>query len=176
MNTVLFSFKRIFHKSVQFGKALLGDFGLTPARFDMLHVIFLSSGDKIRQKQLGQILGVTRSTVSVMLQSLCALGLVVRQRVTVGGRRQFEIMLTAGGRARIGAAMLAMFDEERCVRETQKRVLLRPASELHKNIGAWQKVDTELAHIRRNFGDHSAMHYGWTARHRATALAYVAAA
>ena len=173
MNTVLFSFKRIFHKSIQFGKALLHPFRLTPSRFDMLHVIFLHNG-MIRRTRLCEILGVTGSTVGRMLKSLEELGFLLRCRVLTGDLRQRDIILTEEGSKRISAAMLLMFENRFCEVETQKIVVPR-SRDLEVVREAWRKLDAQLARIRTEFGDQSAMHYPWTRGHRATALFCLAA-
>jgi hypothetical protein len=40
MHSLSFQLKRAHHRVVAFGKAILRRFGLTPARFDLLYVVY----------------------------------------------------------------------------------------------------------------------------------------
>ena len=99
MDQVFFSFKRTHHAGLRFLRATLEEFGLTPARFDMLSAIrrdFMQSG-------VQRILGLARATVSEMLARLEELGLVRRKRY----RRTKAIWLTAKGRELFRQAQMA---------------------------------------------------------------------
>ena len=68
MNSTMFSVKRTFLRTVHFGRKLLEPFGLTPARFDLLYVVWKRPYG--RQSELRRILGLHPSTVSKMLTKL----------------------------------------------------------------------------------------------------------
>ena len=100
MHLVLFQMKRAYHSTLKFGHRLLKDFGLTPARFDLLYVIMQrwwhygsqrrnKEGRNIRQYDIRRELGVSAPTVSRMLDSLEDLGLVRREEVEHDRRHRY---------------------------------------------------------------------------------------
>ena len=101
MHIVMFSVNRTFHKVMEVGLRLTKDFGLTPARFQLLDVLLIRGGS-LRQMQLRKILGVSAPNVSRMVSSLERLGLVVRRRDAHG--RSCGVVLTAVGRERVAHA------------------------------------------------------------------------
>jgi DNA-binding MarR family transcriptional regulator len=85
MDAVLFEMKKAHLAGARFGRTLLKPFTkLTPARFDML--VALSEGP-MRQNDLWRLLGVVRSVVSEMLDSMRSLGWVKRIRAADGRTR-----------------------------------------------------------------------------------------
>src|SRR5207247_2419421 len=81
MHAIMFRLKRAFHRSLAHVRPLIGEFGLTPARFDMMKTIRdASSGGFIFQSFIRRALGVSAATVSRMLKSLEELGFVVRRQ------------------------------------------------------------------------------------------------
>jgi DNA-binding MarR family transcriptional regulator len=96
-----FALKRAFQSTLRFFRFVLQGTGLTVARYDMLMAV---KGEKhgMSQKRLRQVLGVTRATVSKMLRSLEALGLV-RREVNPWDRRRKDVWLTEEGAARLEA-------------------------------------------------------------------------
>lgn len=78
MHHLMFAMKRSYHRALSKGRPLLEDLDLTPARFDMLFVLFseraITNVTGFRrpatQKSIRQALGVSRETVSRMLESL----------------------------------------------------------------------------------------------------------
>src|ERR1700761_5974996 len=96
-----FALKRAFQSTLRFFRFALKGTGLTVARYDMLFTIKRAKGC-ISQKQLREILGVTRPTVSKMLDSLEELG-YVRRVIHPLDRRCKDVLLTEEGRARLGA-------------------------------------------------------------------------
>lgn len=103
MHALMFRLKRAFHRSLAHVRPLIADFGLTPARFDMLKVIDSgSSSGFILQSWIRRALGVSRATVSRMLKSLEALGFVVRTPDL--DKRERRVALTKEGRRRFDEA------------------------------------------------------------------------
>ena len=157
MEPILFSFKRIFHKSIALGKDLLKDYGLrtiyglTPSRFDMLHALFRNTYP-ILQKDLRRVLGVTAPTISRMLDSLEGLGHVLRV-VAPGDRRHRRVSLTDGGRATILSAMRAMFVENLASRAVKKVVCPDQRLKDHEFPDEWHRFNSKLAGIRMCIGD-----------------------
>lgn len=104
MHALLFRLKRAFHSSLAHVRPLIADFGLTPARFDMMKTIRDgSSNGTILQSSIRRILGVSAATVSRMLKSLEALGFVVRSP-DQDDKRERNVALTEAGRRRFEAA------------------------------------------------------------------------
>lgn len=92
MHALSFAFKRANLTSVRLGRGLLAPFGLTPARFDLLFVLFRSHIPR-RQFQLSKELGISRATVCRTVARLEQLGFVQRIRYAFD-RRSHSIELT----------------------------------------------------------------------------------
>lgn len=159
MNAILFGLKRAFQASIRFTRPAVAAFGLTAARFDMLHAIKGSYRDHgIRQSDLRRKLGVTAPTVSRMLRSLEELGLVSRTRPT-GDTRQRHVILTIAGLAIFRRAYRAL---------VRRRVILRAYNAV-LTVGVlaanWlEETDTaELIcrRVSRGFGDTATLGYPW---------------
>jgi DNA-binding MarR family transcriptional regulator len=101
MHSLLFGVKRADQCSRALQRRLLEPFGITPARYDMLFVIFQVRVYKrwrwIFQSHLRRQLGVTAPTTSKMARALERLGFVTRKRQRYGDRRQILIELTDKG-------------------------------------------------------------------------------
>ncbi len=95
MDAVLFEMKKAHLAGARFGRTLLKPFGkaLTPARFNLMLALH---GKGMRQNDLWRLLGVVRSVVSEMLDSLHELGWVKAIRAADGRTRL--ISLTRFGR------------------------------------------------------------------------------
>jgi DNA-binding MarR family transcriptional regulator len=95
---MLFALKRADQRSRALQRRLLGPLGITPARYDLLFVIFQHHVHRrspwMFQSRIRKELGVAASTVSEMTKSMQALGLVTRKRQRFGDRRQVIITLT----------------------------------------------------------------------------------
>jgi DNA-binding MarR family transcriptional regulator len=183
MNAIFFGLKRAHHGTLRITRPMLSAMGLTAARYDLLFVLLGSpdgrgwtlgrrrrSNSGLPQSRLRKTLGVSRPTVSRMLASLEALGLLVRQRCE-RDRRQLRVTLTALGRAlirtadrllrRSGWAQLALdsalgaehdpnagwrgsrwYDEMHCLQEMSL-------------------LDAALSRIRRTFRDFASLDYRW---------------
>src|SRR5215471_2462941 len=101
MDAILFEMKKAHLAGARFGRMLLRPFGgkLTPARFNLMLALH---GKPMRQNDLWKLLGVVRSVVSEMLESLHKLKWVKSIRAADGRTRL--ISLTVFGRKLIDAA------------------------------------------------------------------------
>jgi DNA-binding MarR family transcriptional regulator len=95
MHRVFFDLKRAYHSTLRLTRRLLKRLGLTAARFDLLYIVE-KAGKTMLQCDLRRALGVTAPTVSRMVSSLQALGLVEREVVDLDRRRR-EVTLTKAG-------------------------------------------------------------------------------
>jgi DNA-binding MarR family transcriptional regulator len=94
MDAVLFEMKKAHLAGARFGRTLLKPFeGMTPARFNLMLAL---QGKGMRQSDLWKVLGVVRSVVSEMLDSLHRLKWVKAIRAADGRTRL--ISLTRLGR------------------------------------------------------------------------------
>ena len=75
MNAIFFGCKRAFHSCLRLTRPWITRLGLTAARFDMLTAIRRYPFGPF-QRDLREMLGVSRATISRMLQSLEKLGLI----------------------------------------------------------------------------------------------------
>jgi len=101
MDAVLFEMKKAHLAGARFGRFLLKPFGgkLTPARFNLMLALH---GKPMRQSDLWKLLGVVRSVVSEMLDSLSKLKWVKAIRAADGRTRL--ISLTRWGKTLFEAA------------------------------------------------------------------------
>src|SRR5581483_6609271 len=86
VHDTFFATKRAFHGILRITRRPLAALGLTPARFDMLYVLYAGMGQWALQSTIRRLLGVTAPTVSRMLRSLEQLGFVKRMRCEVDKR------------------------------------------------------------------------------------------
>jgi DNA-binding MarR family transcriptional regulator len=103
MHATFFATKRAFHGILRMTRGPLACFGLTPARFDMLYVLYTPTHHWCLQSAMRRLLGVSAPTVSKMLRSLQELGLVKRERYLLDGRERI-VELTPAGLRRVQAA------------------------------------------------------------------------
>jgi DNA-binding MarR family transcriptional regulator len=130
----------------------LASFGLTPARFDMLYVLYERLGHRCLQSEIRGALGVSAPTVSRMIASLEALGLVTRERCDLD-RRTWVVALTYEGQDRMadayrsivagGAAQLALDCALAFPRQHDRR----------STNSAMRVLDRLLRALRDQFGD-----------------------
>lgn len=92
MDAVFFSVKQAHLAGRRFCRQLLAPLDLTPARFDALVAI---GGWGTTQRELRRRLGLARSTVSELVDSLVVHGLVRRWRAT--DRRTWDLRCTTRG-------------------------------------------------------------------------------
>jgi DNA-binding MarR family transcriptional regulator len=161
MNAIFFGLKRAFHGTLRVSRSALKASGLTAARFDLLYILGQRPLRADTQRALTRKLGVTRSTVSRMLASLEALGLVRRTR-ELPDRRQRWVALTDAGRT--------------CIRRAVFRFIGTGAAQLAVDSAlggerwydsdrhcffAMAALDQTLSDIRHAFGDCATLYYPW---------------
>ena len=103
MHPIPFSLKRAHHSSLAKQRKWLAEYGITPARYDLLVVIastnaWLKKVHFVHQSQLWRELGVTPAVVCKMLCALEKLRLVRRKRSKGADRRQVNVELTRKAR------------------------------------------------------------------------------
>jgi DNA-binding MarR family transcriptional regulator len=86
---------RVVHGIAQAGARELAGFGLTPAQYQLLLVV--DAQPDCTQQRLGEILGVTKGNVSMLLARLEEAGLVLRRPEGAA----HSITLSRAGRARL---------------------------------------------------------------------------
>lgn len=156
MHAILFSLKRAFHSSLRIPRRVTRLHGLTPARFDLLHLVHSWQLD-VPQAELRKALGVSRATVSRMLRSLEELGIVRRRRAL--DRRTRDVSLSDYGRT--------LF--RRAARELWGSGLVDLFVE---SIASWHKdpnrifrnmctLESHLDHIRDTARDTATLYYPW---------------
>jgi DNA-binding MarR family transcriptional regulator len=164
VHTTFFSVKRAFHGILRIARRPLAHFGLTPARFDMLHVLYQDTRHRCWQSTLRDALGIRAPTASRMLASLQQLGLVKRER-DGKDRRQRMVQLTEAGLRRMqrahdglvasGAAQLAL-----------DCALAFPKQHDRRATGTAMRIlERFLERMRFQFGDFATLSYrrppGW---------------
>ncbi len=106
MDDVFFGVKRA-HLAVNWWALLrLKEFGVTPARFDLMRMIY-DRNCRRAQSDLRRQLGVARATISRMLRSLEKLGWITRE-VNRFDRRTRDCVLTYEGRRVVASVMSAL--------------------------------------------------------------------
>ena len=104
MHPVPFALKRAHLRSLAKQRGWLAYFGITPARYDMLLVIYRTnawlgmSAHFVYQSAIWRALGVTPAVVCKMIAALEKLKLVRRQR-SIADRRQVIVTLTRKARS-----------------------------------------------------------------------------
>jgi DNA-binding MarR family transcriptional regulator len=161
MNAIFFGLKRAFHSTLGISRAGLAACGLTAARFDLLYCLYQRDSEGASQRTLTRKLGVTRSTVSRMLASLEALGVVARKR-HVADRRQRWVTLTNAGRARIRKAVRRLD----VLGSSQLAVDSALGGERWYDFDShglleMAKLDDMLSRIRSAFADFATLYYPW---------------
>ena len=98
VDDILFGAKRAYWGTFRFSSRKLRSFGITPARLNLLRVIYAAPTRAISQQYLRHHLGVARSVVCRMLRALEELELVERGQRFEYDRRTRMCWLTARGR------------------------------------------------------------------------------
>ncbi len=100
MQTVTYGLKLAIDHAVAFGKRLTDAFGLTPARFDLLHVLHAAAEKTApRQRWFCEKLGLSAGTVARALKQLEQAGLVRRARNPDDARSKVTTFTQEGLRA-----------------------------------------------------------------------------
>ena len=103
MDDVLFGVKRAHLAVNLWALGRLREFGVTPARFDLMRLIY-ERNYRWSQSQLRRRLGVARATISRMLRSLERLGWITREPDPYD-RRTRRCVLTYEGRRVVASVM-----------------------------------------------------------------------
>lgn len=106
MDDVLFGVKRAHLAANWWALLRLREFGVTPARFDLMRMIYGRDFRRV-QSELRRQLGVARATISRMLRSLERLGWITRE-VNAYDRRTRDCVLTYEGRRVVASVMSAL--------------------------------------------------------------------
>ena len=110
MHFLAFRLKRAHQASLRISRQIASRYALTPARYDLLYMIWKSYFAP-KQSKIRAALGVARSTVSRMLKSLEELG-IVRRTKSDGDRRTRRVELTPEGRSQfLKLQYVVEFDE-----------------------------------------------------------------
>jgi DNA-binding MarR family transcriptional regulator len=169
MDGTFFGLKRAYHGTLRVARVPLWKLGLTSARFDLLFAMTrdgMGPGESIWQSGLRRLLGISRQTVSRMLQSLEALGLVRRRRSRVD-RRQVVVDLNPAGWERIRDAYQEMTTSDWAFRQLDAALGAKPVVEkTWGDMDPWvfdelSEIDGFLSRLRRGFGDFSRLVYPW---------------
>ena len=158
MDAIFFGLKRAHHGSLRFGRAATNEYGLTPARFDLLFALKARRDEyplPMTQHELRGILGVSAPTVSRMLRSLESLALVWR-----GPRssRSRAVALTRRGRLLIRRVAKRLVHSG-VARRVADRAIRRFRKEL--DFARRGSLDEKLRAIRQYFGDVATLYYPW---------------
>ncbi len=103
MDDVFFGVKRAHLAVNAWALGKLRDFGVTPARFDLMRLIY-DRNYRAPQSDLRRRLGVARATISRMLMALERLGWITRE-VNELDRRTRDCLLTYEGRRVVATVM-----------------------------------------------------------------------
>ncbi len=162
MHPVSFQLKRAHQRVVAFGKRVLRNFALTPARFDLLLIVYKRwefqkrLWDAPAQTDLCRALGVTAPTVSRMVRSLEELG-IVHRFPNPGDRRIKHVALTEEGHELFCDAFDHVF-EKPLFDLAYQSVFGEPSVILDLAVMEIKKV---LQVIAKGFGDTSTLSYDW---------------
>jgi DNA-binding MarR family transcriptional regulator len=165
MHVVMFSMRRAFHLTAEVGLRLAARFGLTPARFDLLSALQLSSrrnGLKwVRQISLRGLVGTSAANISRLFTKLEKLGLV--RRLRDANARSCGVRLTVAGRKRLASAMKTLVREG--VAHSAVRTFFPPyrsetqeAAEA-RNLETLVRLSGSLGEMRRALGDRARLQY-----------------
>ena len=106
MDDVFFGVKRAHLAVSRWALLRLREFGVTPARFDLMRMIY-ERHFRWSQKELRYALGVARATISRMVRALEKLGWITRE-VNPFDRRTRDCVLTYEGRRVVASVMSAL--------------------------------------------------------------------
>ena len=106
MDDVFFQMKRSHLAVNRWALLKLREFGVTPARFDLMRMIYFRNY-RWAQSELRSALGVARATISVMVRALVKLGWITRE-VNRWDRRTRDCVLTYEGRRIVASVMSAL--------------------------------------------------------------------
>ena len=160
MNAIYFGLKRAYQSTLRITRPWLKRMGLTAARFDMLTVIRRHPCVGVQQSKLRQWLGVTAPTISRMLRSLRALGLVARER-SRSDRRTYDLTLTEAGLALIRRATRVLIDWGTVQLAVDCALAGTRCHDEDACFRAMAEADWVLRRIRNAFYDRADLYYAW---------------
>ena len=177
MDQISYSLKRAFRLSAEVGFSVMGEFGLTPSRWEVLLVMDRARGRAWPQSALRKHLGVNRTTVSRFLKALEASGLIRRFEHPLDGRTR-SVCLTEEGQQIIREVRKNLFElglgqltsdamcfvtserreerQERCAYANRGARLPKPLEPTRQNL---VRVLRPLDLIREALGDESTVLY-----------------
>jgi len=170
MHELMFRLKRAHLRAVEMAKPVAAAFGLTPARFDILHALHRTPRGRIEQSKLGDVLGLSPSTISKMLDRLEQLGLVRRRRRGDDPRRN-DVLFTRFGFEVTAVAVHAFLRWDH-LRRAYERIHGTARGGGKRFIAMTKRFVDRVA---RYFGDRSTMEYPLTspsARQRVAAATH----
>ncbi len=162
MHPLSFQIKRVHHRVIALGTQVLRKFGLTPARFDLLVIVYTRWEfqkrlyDAPAQTDLCRLLGVTAPTISRMVRSLEELGIVRRFR-NPGDRRTKQVTLTDRGLELLRDAFDHVFAKPRFELAYQS-AFGEPSAPLELAV---LRLKDNIQKIAKAFGDTSTLSYDW---------------
>jgi DNA-binding MarR family transcriptional regulator len=107
MDDLLFAYKRVHLAGNRNAMKLLLAFGVTPARLDLMRILYGNNNFSMSQSWLRAQLGVARATISRMLKALEKLGLVER-KTDEWDRRTKRVTLTYAARSLVWNVIVAL--------------------------------------------------------------------
>jgi MarR family transcriptional regulator for hemolysin len=107
MDDLLFAYKRVHLAGNRRALMLLAAFGVTPARFDLMRMLYGRETFAMAQSALRAELGVARATVSRMLKALEKLHLVERKTDELD-RRTKTVTLTHAAQSLVWNVLVAL--------------------------------------------------------------------
>lgn len=167
MHAIFFGLKRAWHGCLRTTRHALATLGLTAARFDLLYVLHKQGELPITQRKLRVMLGVNRTTVSRMLGSLEALGLLSRTRSDLDRRTRVVRLTERGDRCmrvavrgliRSGAAQLAV---DTAIAGAPNAKCGPSWHDGYACLLASDVLESLLWGMRRAYGDFAGVHYPW---------------
>ena len=168
MHASFFGLKRAWHGTLRTFRRAFTTLGLTAARFDMLYALrWTDKHTSLSQRLLRRALGVNRTTVSRMLASLEALGLVTRTQ-DPWDRRTRAVRLTDQGRHRLRIAMRDLIETGNAQLAVDSAIAGAPSGKAGKSFHdkracfeSTEALETLLGAIRFASGDLTSLHYPW---------------
>ena len=106
MDDILFGIKRAHLAGNCWALGRLREFGVTPARFDLMRMIY-DRNYRWAQMELRKALGVSRATISEMVRALVKLGWITREK-NPWDKRTWDCLLTYEGRRVVASVMEAL--------------------------------------------------------------------
>ncbi len=162
MDQIFFGLKRAFHRTLRVGEELTAEYGLTPARFDLLMAMknwhHTSMGMPLSQRILRDTLGVSAATLSRMLRSLEKLWLVWRGPREGSLKSSRELRLTPRGFLLIRRAAHRLYHNGRARRIIDRAMRWGPKRDDFEHR-EW--LDDMLHQIRTSLGDLAWHSYPW---------------